>query len=332
MTSERTEPFEAGLVDVPRSDLAGLVDAMLRDNADPILLLDDDGTVLFANPAAERALGRGDLEGSPFGFPVAGAEPAELDVVVEGRQCVFEMHVNATILRGRQVKVATLRDVTQRKRTEESLRGFVSTASHEFQTPLASIRTVVDILLGESGPEDRFREELELLGRQAQRLLRLADDLLTLSRLDVGSRTPKQEVVALRESLRQAIRLNADTEEFELAVPDAAAVSCDPDHLQRMVGNYVTNAIKYGAPPFRVACEVNDSHAVIRVTDGGGGVPRSFQPRLFERFARHRSGASSPGGTGLGLAIVAELAVLNGGEAWYEDGRGAAFCLSVPLA
>lgn len=333
MTASREVGEE--LEELSRDELQGLVRTVLEHNADPILVLDDEGTVLFANPAAHRALGRDRLAGRPFGFPLSGDEPAELDVVVDGRPRVFEMRLNETQLRGQHARVATLRDVTVRKHTEDSLRGFVSTASHEFQTPLAAINAVLEILIEDGVESEReLTENLQLVQRQAERLRRLADDLLMLSRLDAGRRDPSPQVLRLSDALRYAIRMSADTEEFELYVPDGVMVVADPDHLHQIICNYVSNAVKYGAAPYAVTCDLEDGGAVVRVCDRGDGVPPSFQPRLFERFSRLRSGGSGPGGTGLGLAIVSELAQLNGGHAWYEDhdGGGAAFCVSFPLA
>lgn len=321
----------------PREELENLLLAVLEDNADAILLLESDGTVLFANPEARRVLGSDDLAGQSFGFPLAGDEPAELDVLVAGKPRVFEMVLNRTRFLGREVHVATLRDVTARKRTEEALRGFVSTASHEFQTPLAAITGVAEVLLeeAEEGIEAvDMIEQLQLIARQAGRLRRLADDLLTLSRLDAGRREVRRQVVRLSDVLGQALRTAGVADDFEVDVPEGLLVLADPDHVQMLIGNYLSNALKYGETPYVVTAATDEDQIVVKVRDHGDGVPASFEPRLFERFSRYRNGGAAPGGTGLGLAIVSELAQLNGGDAWYEgsEGEGAVFCFSLPVA
>jgi signal transduction histidine kinase len=100
-----------------------------------------------------------------------------------------------------------------------------------------------------------------------------------------------------------------------------------------MLVNYLSNAFKYGKPPFTITLAESGGAGVVRVSDNGAGVPPQFVPRLFERFSRGPSVAQA-GGTGLGLAIVRELAEAQGGEAWYEPNhpQGATFCLRLPQA
>jgi signal transduction histidine kinase len=127
--------------------------------------------------------------------------------------------------------------------------------------------------------------------------------------------------------------LRAASVEFDAPTP--LLVVADRDHVEQMLLNYVSNALKYGEPPYSVRLSEQDGFAIVRVCDAGSGVPDEFLPQLFERFARGpwaiQQGIS---GTGLGLSIVRELARAQSGEAWYEPNQptGACFCLRLPLA
>lgn len=336
--SVRDRPFSRALSGLERGELQDLVESVLDDNADAILLVRADGTVLVANPAAATLLGRAldELTGGQFGFPLTTDGPAELDVVRGGDRLVVEMHVATTRLGGETVHVATLRDVTARRDAEEALKGFVSVASHEFQAPLASIATFTELMLEELDElsEEDLRQYLDIVHRQGERLRRLAGDLLTLSRLDGQEEGPRTERVPLADAVTAAVDAFGPGGDVEIDVDPSIVVLVDPDHLQEIVSNYVTNAFKYGRPPFRLSAVQDGDTVVLRMQDHGDGVPAAFRDRLFERFAREQGTARATSGTGLGLAIVSQLARGNGGRAWYEDAPagGAVFAVSLPFA
>ena len=128
----------------------------------------------------------------------------------------------------------------------------------------------------------------------------------------------------------------AAAHDFKVSCDPGLTVLVDPAHLQQVLVNYATNALKYGAQPFRVTAALDGEPpaVVIRVIDEGDGVPEEFVPRLFGRFARSEMAQGLKGvhGTGLGLSIVAGLLRANGGAAWYEPGdpHGSQFCLRLP--
>jgi signal transduction histidine kinase len=158
--------------------------------------------------------------------------------------------------------------------------------------------------------------------------------LLTCVRIEAGdSRGEPEPVRALEVIIDQLALVDA--------APDAVSVSCSPGltiavdraELTMMLANYVDNALTYGKPPVEIAATEEDRWAVIAVTDHGPGVPRSFEPLLFERFARAPDAERKAAGIGLGLWIVRTLAKANGGDAWYEprDGGGSRFVLRLPV-
>jgi signal transduction histidine kinase len=216
---------------------------------------------------------------------------------------------------------------------------FVSMASHELRTPLTSILGFASALSGywDSTSEEEKLEYVAVIDRQARRLTRLVNDLLAMSRIESGKLEVRRARVDLVEVVEATVLSMAiPAAELEVAASDHHLdVEADPDHVEQIVFNYLGNARKYGRPPVRVELEPDDGFVVLRVRDGGDGVPAEFRDRLFEKFSQASTGAArSATGTGLGLSIVRGLAEANGGDAWYEpnEPQGAVFCVRLPRA
>lgn len=211
-----------------------------------------------------------------------------------------------------------------------SLRDFVAVASHDVRGPLTSILGLASTLVrrGELIPADKRDHFLGVIENQARHLGRMVDDLLTISRIEAGELDTHAEVVTLREAIDRVIEGFEDRASgIRIEVADVCAM-VDPDHLQRILQNYLGNALKYGAPPVAVEARAAGEWVEVRVRDHGDGVPEELRPRLFGAFAR---GEESQGGTGLGLSIVRGLARANGGDAWYEPNSGGGSCFCVRL-
>ncbi|MDX6480833.1 MAG: hypothetical protein QOG85_1343 [Gaiellaceae bacterium] len=206
---------------------------------------------------------------------------------------------------------------------------FVAIASHELRTPATSVYGVLKTL-AERGPElsDDLRDELLRVGvAQGERLRRLLEELLDLSRLDAKAIDIEPRPVVLRATLADVLAgALPDRSDVELDVPDDLAAILDPLVLERVVTNLLLNADRYGAPPIRISAQVRDRHLRVCVEDSGPGIPAELEGRIFDRFAR---GASS--GHGLGLAIARAYAQAHGGDLLYDPGnRGARFALLIP--
>ena len=213
---------------------------------------------------------------------------------------------------------------------DELRSNFVAIASHELRTPAASVYGAV-ATLAERGDEltPEIREELlQIAYEQGERLSRLLDQLLDLSRLDSRRiRVSPQPIVLRRVLARIAHEAMPQGTPLELEVPDDLAVIADPLVLDRVVSNLLVNAMRHGEPPIVLAAEQRDRHIRISVADHGEGVPEEVRPRLFERFER---GADAPG-SGLGLAIARTYARAHGGDLVYDDaGGGARFEVVIP--
>jgi signal transduction histidine kinase len=159
-------------------------------------------------------------------------------------------------------------------------------------------------------------------------MARLVDDLLTVSKIDAGAVEAMAEEVALRDAVRDVLS-DFESADIRLDAADLYAI-VDPDHLHRILGNYVRNALTYGAPPVEVLTRDAGNWVEIVVRDNGAGVPDEMVPRLFGKFVRGPR-SHEMGGTGLGLSIVRGLAQVNGGDTWYEHNVPQGSCFGLKL-
>jgi signal transduction histidine kinase len=207
---------------------------------------------------------------------------------------------------------------------------FVAIASHELRTPATSVYGILKTL-SDRGNEltDELRDELLRVGvEQGERLRRLLEDLLDLSRLDARAINVEPRPVVLKSALADVVHGALPTPgAVELDINDDLAAVVDPRVLDRVVSNLVANAARYGAPPIRIAAKQRDRHLRVTVEDAGPGVPKELEGRVFDRFAR----GGGETGHGLGLAIARAYAQAHGGDLVYDPGaRGARFELILP--
>ena len=236
---------------------------------------------------------------------------------------------------GAQVgSVLVIRDVSSERDAEERKAQFLAMASHELRTPLTAIKGFADTLVHRwDALDDTSRlGYLRIIDEQSDRLVRLVNDVLTLSRLEQGALEVDADSIAVRDVLERVRVLTHH--DFEIDCPTELRTFCDEDHLEQIVLNFASNALKYGAPPYRMSATADDDGSVhIAVIDHGSGVPHEFRARLFDRFtqAQRRPEAA---GTGLGLSIAERLAQAQGGRAWHEpvEPSGARFVVRLPPA
>lgn len=215
----------------------------------------------------------------------------------------------------------------------------LSMVAHEVRTPVFTIEGYADLLVEElsATASPSVLEHLAVIKRQSGRLQRLVSKALLASRLETRAESAQASHVPLAPFVRRVLA-DLDLGDVELRGDVDVAVAADPDHLEQMLTNYLTNALAYGKRPVwvEVAAQARDldgrsGAAVLQVCDRGPGVPPAFVPDLFRSFHRGPAGGS---GAGLGLSIARELAELNGGEAWYQPlvPTGAAFAVRLPLS
>jgi signal transduction histidine kinase len=183
-------------------------------------------------------------------------------------------------------------------------------------------------------PENEKLEFLEIIERRGRFLSRMLDSLLTLSRIEAGALDVHREMLEADGVIARALEDIGEERAAEVEVTCAPGlrVEADPDHVQRILVNYITNAFKYGRPPVLVEARNTGPYVEFVVRDHGEGIPPGFEDRLFHKFSRAETEVTrQEKGAGLGLSIVQGLARANDGEAWYEANRPTGSCFGVRL-
>jgi len=222
------------------------------------------------------------------------------------------------------------------------IRRFSADASHELRTPLTVLRGELEELAEQPNLQEESRERIGSALEETDRLSRIVESLLVISRLDAGeARMEKKQFdfAELTAATVEQLRLLAEDKGVSL-VSDVEGggveVEGDPARLKQIVVNLLDNAIKYTPPDGKVEAKVrrNGSFAILEVKDGGIGIPAEALPHVFERFYRvDKARSRSVGGTGLGLAIVKSICTAHGGDVTVEsrEGRGSMFQVKLPI-
>jgi heavy metal sensor kinase len=217
-------------------------------------------------------------------------------------------------------------------------RRFVSDAGHELSTPLALLRTELELALRRERPPDELRQAVRSAIEENDRLARIAEDLLLLAPAADGTlplhpeRFEPQDLLA-RVAQRFEARASDQGRTIDVEPTAACAVQADPALLEQALGNLIENALRYGDGTIRLSALETDSSLELHVTDEGPGFPGDFLDRAFERFSR-ADPARRRGGVGLGLAIVDAIASAHGGSARAQNrpGGGADTSITLPGA
>ncbi|MFC7052194.1 ATP-binding protein [Hansschlegelia quercus] len=333
--------------------------ALLSGLPEPVLILDRRGTVLAFNAEAREWLG-GIRNGDPISFVLR--TPEVLDAVraaATGASATVLYSERTPVERWREAHVATaranpdaalhivvrLRDLTEQRRSERMRADFVANASHELRTPLASLLGFIETLQGPAKNDTVAREKfLGIMRTQANRMARLIDDLLSLSRIELKAHVRPDALVdlaALAGGVADALAPLAAERGVEIVVsaPEPLFVRGDRDELIRVAENLVENGIKYGQSGKKVDVTVKSGGgregALFVVRDYGPGVAPEHLPRLTERFYRvDVADSRDKGGTGLGLALVKHILQRHGGRLLIDSaaGDGATFTVALPAA
>jgi two-component system phosphate regulon sensor histidine kinase PhoR len=339
--------------------------AILESLPDPLLVLAEDRTALRANRAA-RLL---------FGVPAADARPLPGDTgallrhpalagavdraLAGGAAQAVDLVLPVPIARELAAQVIPLDppladggrlivllvDRTRERAVERMRADFVANASHELRTPLASLIGFIETLRGPAEDDAEARRRfLGIMAEQSERMRRLIDDLLGLSRIELLEHQAPTGSVRLGELARSEAEamgpiLSARQVDLVLAVDkEARAAPADPEQLGQVLRNLLENAVRHGRQGGTVRLTVRRAEqtrpgVVLEVADDGPGIPRQHIPRLTERFYRVDKGRSrSAGGTGLGLAIVKHIVNRHRGQLVIEseEGHGATFRVWLP--
>jgi len=354
--------------DEPRAPRVGdpLIEAVLAGLPDPVVALDRRGDVVALNARA-TAVAPALRPGEPVSLGLR--VPEVLEAIRRARASGIAQRVEFServpLDRWYEVIVTPIsspgvaanpglvllafHDLTPLRRVEEMRADFVANASHELRTPLAALSGFIDTLRGSAREDPAARERfLPIMQAQADRMARLIDDLLSLSRIELNAhlRPDKQvDVGAIVRQVADSLQTLARDRNVEVKTIGSSApllVPGDRDELIRVFENLVENALKYAASGKRVdiALSVGEGpdgkrEARIAVRDRGPGIAPEHLPRLTERFYRvDVSESRAQGGTGLGLALVKHILNRHGGRLTIESapGQGATFTVHLPIA
>lgn len=342
------------------------LETLLNSMQDAVIAVSSDGLVRWANQPMDRLVPQRTRLNAPVVETIR--DPDFLAAVKAATTSKEVKTARATsIVPGRAFDVtaaplpdggavAVLRDLTETERVEKTRRDFIANVSHELRTPLTSIQgyteTLLDTIPDSSGST---REFLEIIRKNALRMSRLTEDLLTLARVESGETRFETEPVAPMELLNDAeesFREIARTQGVELQILDAQGhdvhgkngsveslpyVSADREAIHQVFSNLIDNAMKYGRSGGRIELGARPADRGIEfyVRDFGAGISSEHVPRLFERFYRvDKARSRESGGTGLGLAIAKHIMRAHAGSirAESELGHGSTFLFTLPLA
>ena len=217
----------------------------------------------------------------------------------------------------------------------ERERAFVADAGHELRTPLALLRTEIELALHQGDSPEELREALCNASSEVERLSRLAESLLLIARSDRGRLALRREsfdIGELFESVLSRVEWRPEAEAATLSAhaPPGVRISADRLRLEQALGNLLDNALRHGGTRICLVAAPNDGEIELHVRDDGPGFPPGFLPRAFERFARPDPARGS-GGAGLGLSIAHTIATAHGGSAHAENtAAGTDVWISIP--
>ncbi len=341
--------------------------AILDAAMDGILILNPSGSIEGVNRAGARIFGYedGDLLRRDVGMlfanqPPSGqaaaylrsmnlreGDPGHIQEIPgrrkDGTTFPCDVAITSVELKDGTHYVAVVRDISERKRVERIKSEFVASVSHELRTPLTSIAGSLGLLAGGAGGElsDRAQRLITIAHSNAERLVRLINDILDLEKIDSGRMAFKNQRIELSHFLKQAIEANrgfADRYQISLEMKvdgRQAYVWADPDRLMQIITNLISNAVKFSpeGAVVEIVLQASGTAHRISICDHGPGIDEDFRDRVFSRFAQADSSDSrAKGGTGLGLSIVREMVTRLGGSVSFdtETGVGTRFHIDLP--
>jgi PAS domain S-box-containing protein len=360
------------------TELASKSEVVISAIGDGVIAVDSKGTIQLINPAAQSIIGWGDQDALSLNYKsvlqLVNQTNEALDINTDPIQQVLntnqQIRTNDLSLLTKSGKklmislvaspvgdigsgiIAVFHDITKEKAEEREQAEFISTASHEMRTPVASIEGYLGLALSPQTAQidDRARDFITKAHDSAQHLGHLFQDLLDVSKADDGrmSNNPKVvNMVTFVNAIVQGLTPSATAKGLQLiynsmpndsvmdkSIAPIYSVNLDNDHIREIIDNLIDNAIKYTSQG-AIVIEVtgDDDHIVVSVKDNGIGIPAEDMSHLFQKFYRvDNKDTRDIGGTGLGLYLSRRLAELMGGRIWAESvyTKGSTFYLELP--
>lgn len=342
------------------------LDSVLSHMTDGVIATDRHGNVSVVNQMALNFLNvkEDQILGRPIN-EVLGLKDSAQDLISNQKEIVVtvnsgthdEMILHASFSLIKRVtgfvsgSVCVLHDVTEQQKNEDSQRQFVSNVSHELRTPLTSLRAYIETLNeGAWKDPDIAPKFLEVTQEETERMIRMINDLLSLSRMDRGVSKMEPEWVNLNDFVAHILNRfdmivktdekNGKETKKKYTIKrelgnQALWVEIDTDKMMQVIDNIMNNAIKYSPDGgvITVRLTQNQNHVILSISDQGLGIPRKDLGKIFDRFYRvDKARSRAQGGTGLGLAIAKEIVEAHHGKIWADssEGHGSTFYISLP--
>ncbi len=340
---------------------------ILKGMIEGVLVVDGRGRILMVNDALRNLLS--------LPWDVADKMPLEVirnaelegairEVIKDGRERAFELTLPSSGGRTFEVNVVGIRsspeeiskegerirgaitvfhDITRLKELEKIRQDFVANVSHELRTPLTTIKGYAETLLEGGLVEDEAFQFVQVIKRHTDRLTKIVEDLLILSRIESKEFKLKLETFSLQDLVDDVIdfvKEAAEKKKISISrdeISSSMSIDADRNYIEQVLINLLDNAIKYtpeGGKVIVSAVEKDSKDIQFSVEDNGIGIPKEDLSRIFERFYRVDKGRSKElGGTGLGLSIVKHLVQAHGGRVWVESqlGKGSTFYFTLPI-
>ncbi|WP_102348088.1 cell wall metabolism sensor histidine kinase WalK [Bacillus sp. Marseille-P3661] len=332
--------------------------SVLANMSDGVIATDNRGQIILMNEPAKNMLNvsRETLHSRSIFSVLNYREAQTLEELYEGKESIlldfsdhrrkYILRANFSIILGDDNKpnglITVLQDVTEQEVIEQERREFVANVSHELRTPLTTMRSYLEALAdGAWQNEELAPRFLNVTQTETERMIRLVNDLLQLSRLDSKDYKMLKQSVNFTEFFHHVIDRFEMSKESEFVFKRAFSnrerrVEIDKDKITQVLDNIISNALKYSPEGGTVRFELlqKGQMLLVRVSDEGVGIPKEYLPKVFERFYRvDKARSRKMGGTGLGLAIAREIIQVHGGEVWAdsEEGKGTTITFTLPL-
>lgn len=339
------------------------LDSVLANMTDGVLATDRRGNVIIINETAasfldldeNQAMGKSILDvldiRKDYSLRDLLEKPDELilDFSSEDHSLVLHAHFSLIQRESGFISglVCVLRDITEQQRIDQDRKQFVSNVSHELRTPLTSVRSYIEALSDGAWKDPKLAPKfLKVTQDETDRMIRMINDLLTLSRMDSGTQKMEVELVNINELFNYVLnRFNMilkkeDHPEKTYTIKRYFTkrdlwVDLDTDRFTQVLDNLMNNAIKYSPDGGVITCRLYETRnkVILSVSDQGLGIPRKDIPHIFDRFYRvDKARSRQQGGSGLGLAISKETVEALHGQIWAEsvEGKGSTFYIALP--
>ncbi|KRK88640.1 cell wall metabolism sensor histidine kinase WalK [Lentilactobacillus sunkii] len=339
------------------------LDSVLANMTDGVLATDRRGNVIIINETAasfldadeNQVMGKSILDvldiRKDYSLRDLLEKPDEiiLDLSSEDHSLVLHAHFSLIQRESGFISglVCVLRDITEQQRIDQDRKQFVSNVSHELRTPLTSVRSYIEALSDGAWKDPKLAPKfLKVTQDETDRMIRMINDLLTLSRMDSGTQKMEVELVNINELFNYVLNRfdmilkKEDHPEKTYTIKRYFTkqdlwVDLDTDRFTQVLDNLMNNAIKYSPDGGVITCRLYETRnkVILSVSDQGLGIPRKDIPHIFDRFYRvDKARSRQQGGSGLGLAISKETVEALHGQIWAEsvEGKGSTFYIALP--